>query len=674
MGDVSYQAEGTLLSHFQPGHGPDWQTLVDELTEKPGRVLIDMTETLRNSLPDHVRTIADDVAYERARFLSENRDEDNIPRYEARRIFDEMRVALSRSTARLVLLESVDAPVLAELGIDPSTNVSDQENSVGGGLLAVGWDDLLETLRTEEMAELEVIEGYLDEVEDLAERGRWEQAYRRNRRAYDQAIHLGDMALQRETQEQHIDLHLQEATMLFERERWSAAYQCNRRAYQIAVAHGDPTQLGRVNEQRTQLSAQILTQANALHAQAQQWAKSRSYKTALQNADDAHKLATAVEETVLIQAIEQTTVRICRQWAYQLTDADAAATASLTGVTDEAVAHAIVLLDRSAKTLAPTYLDQSKLLAIIADRYRATPPNLAVPPTSSQQGQPARKLSNTQLKTILSATGRYITLLETADPLPIFDVEQSILLSPSAAESDIDSVENLATDRPTPQFITDLAAEFEAKAEAESEAESEAQEEEYTNSAADARHTQAAIQQELYLFPRRWLDEAFLQLGDRVEFYYLWAVTADRWIRTAAASDLHYPEFDEHLWELENRVEMMADQSPDLHERAEKPLARFDAFILGYHGESAQASVVWENLGEIELAAEQARNAGQIERAYDLLRRTDIRIPEALTLATKSLRQLEQLAQNPSTLRPEERQQLSEQLGRIQERLRDDHG
>ena len=128
---------------------------------------------------------------------------DNLPRLEARRVFDEIRVALSRSTDKLIIFEAPTAPVLAELQID---NLE--------GRFVVSWDSLLDMLKSEEMSEIEVVEGYLDEADDLLERGRWDQARRRNRRAYDFAAQIEDRALLREADEQYIRSYLGEATDL----------------------------------------------------------------------------------------------------------------------------------------------------------------------------------------------------------------------------------------------------------------------------------------------------------------------------------------------------------------------------------------------------------------------------------------------------------------------------
>lgn len=145
-----------------------------------------------------------------------------------------MRVALSRSTDTLVILEPLGAPILAELGL-ADKDCSDQDYTVQH----ISADDLIDLLRTEEMSELEVIEGHLDEVDDLIERERWTYAYHRTRRAYVLACQLGDVALQRETQSQYIQGHIAEAASHFYTETWEEAHTRNREAYDLAIEFGD---------------------------------------------------------------------------------------------------------------------------------------------------------------------------------------------------------------------------------------------------------------------------------------------------------------------------------------------------------------------------------------------------------------------------------------------------
>ncbi|MCB0189915.1 MAG: hypothetical protein KDE31_36840, partial [Caldilineaceae bacterium] len=157
-----------------------WQSLLDELVAKPGRVIVDLSETLQRALHPFLGTEDEseeaiflpreikglerttvilyglNALYERAIDLCHNHHNDVIPRFEARRLFDEMRVALSHSTDRLVILEEAGAPVLKALELETIP-----------GILPIRWSDLIETLETEELSAIEVIEGYLDEVDDF---------------------------------------------------------------------------------------------------------------------------------------------------------------------------------------------------------------------------------------------------------------------------------------------------------------------------------------------------------------------------------------------------------------------------------------------------------------------------------------------------------------------------
>ena len=112
-----------------------------------------------------------------------------------------MRVALSRATEKLVLLEQPTAAVLTDFGLWIRWM----------GAMSSRWESLLDLLRNEEMSEIEMVEGYLDEVDDLLERGRWEQARQRNRRAYAIAQQVDDRALLLDAQEQYIHTFLREA-------------------------------------------------------------------------------------------------------------------------------------------------------------------------------------------------------------------------------------------------------------------------------------------------------------------------------------------------------------------------------------------------------------------------------------------------------------------------------
>ena len=108
-----------------------WQVLLKAITEKPGRALIDLSEQVIGDptvtavegagevifLPREIKGLERGTVlinglaahYQRACDLADDGGEGNIPRFEARRLFDEIRVALSRSTQNLILLDRVDA-------------------------------------------------------------------------------------------------------------------------------------------------------------------------------------------------------------------------------------------------------------------------------------------------------------------------------------------------------------------------------------------------------------------------------------------------------------------------------------------------------------------------------------------------------------------------------------
>ncbi len=153
-----------------------------------------------------------------------------------------MRVALSRSTEKLILLEEPDAPVLDALAID---NVA--------GHYTISWSALRDLLRTEQMSEIEVVEGYLDEVDDLIERKRWEQARSRNRRAHEFAVQMEDRALQREAQSQYIQIFVQEAASDLLQDRLADASRLNQQARALAADLGDPAAIDEADEQRETL-------------------------------------------------------------------------------------------------------------------------------------------------------------------------------------------------------------------------------------------------------------------------------------------------------------------------------------------------------------------------------------------------------------------------------------
>ncbi|MCB0062467.1 MAG: AAA family ATPase, partial [Caldilineaceae bacterium] len=264
----------------------NWQALLDELTAKPGRVIVDLSEELKNALSVHLPTDEEskqqrseaiflpreikglerttvilyglNALYAHAMDLC-HRDNysDTIPRFEARRLFDEIRVALSRSTDRLVILEATDAPILEALNLEEIPNVR-----------PIRWNTLIETLQTEELSALEVIQGYLEEVDDFFERGMWEQGYRRNRRAHELALLEEDEALRREAEEQYITGHVSEAAALIADQQWQPAFKVNQRAATLARKYGYPEFIDDVELQTSELVGAIAVEVEQRLAKA----------------------------------------------------------------------------------------------------------------------------------------------------------------------------------------------------------------------------------------------------------------------------------------------------------------------------------------------------------------------------------------------------------------------
>ena len=208
-----------------------------------------------------------------------------------------MRVALSRSTDKLVLLEPAHAPVLRELDVA----------SLAGQLILT-WDALLEVLGTEEMSEIEVVETYLDEVDDLLERSRWEQARRRNRRAFDLARQLDDLALVREAEEQYIRSYVHEAAAELAQDRLQLAYRLNRQALDQADAHGDVALQDEVDEQFGEIRAAIERRVAAIEQQAATVAAGGDYDLAYRIVHTATDLLTIMHDSALQARLDEASV------------------------------------------------------------------------------------------------------------------------------------------------------------------------------------------------------------------------------------------------------------------------------------------------------------------------------------------------------------------------------
>lgn len=551
-----------------------WQELVEIMGELPGRVLIDLSESLLPQFdtldaaagrPDLqageliflAREIKGleratvvvhglDAVYQRARRLADGTG-GSIARFEARRLFDEMRVALSRSTDKLVILEPAPAPVLREL---------DVANLPGHFVLA--WDALLEMLRTEEMSEIEVVETYLDEVDDLLERSRWEQARRRNRRGYDLARQLDDQALLREAEEQFIRSYLLEAGAELAQDRLQLAYRLNRQARDLADAHGDMALQDEVDEQFGEIHAAIERRVAAIERQAATAAAGGDYDLAYRIVHTATDLLTLMHDTALQARLDEASVAYGWEVGRRLVSTGTAQGSELS----ELFRQLAEAMQRQRDDLG------AQLAYVIAERYRTLP----------SQGP----LAADEVRRLIRYVDHYLELIAPLD-----------------------------------------------------------------------------LEPEAFVFVRRWLEEAFAGLGEQGELYYSWAIMA----QTLAVS-AGYPELDDRIWDLENRAELVA--GPDWKSTtSDDGLLRFAAFVAAYNGEPAVASRAWEKLGQLELAAGQARAAGELERAHTLLRQAGQAPPEELAVAVKFLRQAAQLMTKQRGLQPAERRALAEQLAAL---------
>lgn len=543
----------------------DWQALLTELIAKPGRVIVDLSETLTDKLdaqmqsqqgndeaiflPREIKGLERttvllyglNALYERAMHLCHNDNHnDTIPYFEARRIFDEMRVALSRSTDRLIILEAPDAPVVAALAMESVPNVN-----------RIRWLDLIDSLETEELSTLEVIQGYLEEVDDFFERGMWEQGYRRNRRAHELALQEGDEALRREAEEQFITGNIDEAQRLLADQRWLEAHGVNRRVSKLANRYGYPDFIDDVSIQYREITSAIAADVNQRLRTALQQIEENRYYQAHDEVQAAMELAWLTEDKDLHTRVDEAAAMISWRWAALLLEH---------GDTPDTIPRVIKLFEEAAAAMhrqGDTLGTQA--LQSLVDRYRELPPKA--------------NYSKAETENLLTHTDRYLQLI---GPLQ--------------------------------------------------------------------------LDSEAYVYIERWLEESFSEVRRHVDLYHSWATLAQSYARITP-----YATFDDHVWELENQLTLLIErgkQSPD-----NPTVMRFRAFVAAYD-ERPEASILYEKLGETELAVRAARAAGELEHAYTLYRKSDEEIPDELGATVKAVRQLRELHQKHRRLYPAERQAL----------------
>lgn len=542
-----------------------WRTFVEELAELPGRALIDLTAELPTFSDADAAKVGEVIfnvreikglerntvvifglnqLYQQAMRLADT-TVDAPPLFEARRLIDEMRVALSRSTDKLIFLESPDAAVLDALAID---NVA--------GHYTITWGALRDLLRTEQMSEIEVVEGFLDEVDDLIERARWEQARRRNRRAHEFAVQMADRALQREAQAQYIQIFVQEAAAHLLHDRLDDALRLNREARTLATVLGDPAVIDEVDEQLDELRRAVA--ARVADVLAQRTVLADSPETYYQSLQALDTLVNAVDDVQLQRTLDEARLAAGWAWGMQFLAGGAEAGPRLTALFAELAG----VMERQSDKVGAT------LATMTAQRYAAVP---------------------------------HAATLDAEHLVALFGYIDEVLRVLAPLE----------------------------------------------------------LQNDAYTFVAAWVEESFMQLGSHTSLYYEWAVRAERYNTL-----IGYPELDDRLWDLENRVEL-AEGAAWVTESRDPAVLRFGAFIAAYNGNPHDASIAWEKLGEIDLAIHQAREAGELERAYHLLRQAGRPIPDVLSTAVKLIRQTEQIVHKRQSLTEGERSALAAHLTRL---------
>jgi hypothetical protein len=160
---------------------------------------------------------------------------------------------------------------------------------------------------------------------------------------------------------------------------------------------------------------------------------------------------------------------------------------------------------------------------------------------------------------------------------------------------------------------------------------------------------------EALVFVKHWLDEAFNNLDFNSEFYARWMIAAQEYAVYIPTAD-----FDERFWDLENRLNLLLEQG--IRSAEEPEIVRFRALVASYNGDAQAASLTWEKLGEFAVAAEYARTAGDLERAFRLFHLAKVDVPEALGTVVQTVRRLQQLQRKHTGLRPAERRALLDEL------------
>jgi len=398
---------GTLENPAKVGpRNPDWDILFYELADKPGRALIDLTENLGATLDKRIEN-SDEIlflpreikglerntvlvnglndVFVRARQYTERPDETTLPLFEARRLFDEIRVALSRSTQTLILLDNAQSEVSKTLKLDAIEGVAE-----------ISWSDLLDILRTEEMSPIEIIEGYIQEVEDLLERSMWQQAYRRNRRAYDYALEIGDFALQQEADEQYLEACLQETAELIQLQQWDKAYRRNRKAFDFAQRIDDEVLLDSVQYQFKEIDDVVIGEVRDALVQVYTSRAQKQFDRAYSQAKKAHKLMPIIHNPKLASEVQNIVTETGWAWSEYILEQDDGSVAERSSQNAKTI---IQLLEDTATYLeAEENFRAARAYRTLQQRYQELP----------QRQNHSRK----QVESLLTYSDRFITLMQ----------------------------------------------------------------------------------------------------------------------------------------------------------------------------------------------------------------------------------------------------------------------
>ncbi|MEM7535908.1 MAG: UvrD-helicase domain-containing protein [Chloroflexota bacterium] len=590
----------------------DWDQLLFELADKPGRALIDLSEVFRPSLLERLDEEgaedhrADEILffsreikglerntvlvyglnemYCHALQLAESIDDGNIPLFEARRIFDELRVALSRSTNTLVLLDAADAPVFEALQI---TEIE--------GYRQISWHDLMDRFETEDMSPLEIVEGYLQEVDELFDRSMWQQAFRRNRRAYDMAVKMEDDALVNEAEEQYLEGCLQYAMVLIDAERWEDAYNQNRLAFDLANQLQDDVVLDTVDRQYTDICVEINRQAREHLDSAYTHLGRLQFDQAGKSVAEAYERLHMVRDQSIAQEITTMQRDLTWQWidhilsphtdnAFAQSGSTAGKmTANATRELEDATHKVVKLFDAAADLVQKEgHKRKSVGIRVLKNRYAEVPPTY--------------NLSRTQIASVLAFSAEYIELMKSISQTP-----------------------------------------------------------------------------EDYRYIQQWQVETFMALESQLSQFMLWAENVQ-----LLADVLGHETVVLHLLSLVEKVETSQqdnagqDSAGRQKQSITQNLTRLQALIATLNGDYAEAATLWDTMKEPEMAAEQARLGGDLEKAFSIYKQAKITPPELLSVSVRMLRLVDQVTGKHHNLLPSEREAILAKIDKLQAVLLED--